>query len=78
MVNDLENEDLEKEKMLAITRFSALFGTCKIMLLAWTDLALIAPFMTIVAFVASVDQGQSAQNVQPDLLSTLYTSGKHV
>ena len=34
------------------------------------------PFTTIVAFVASVDQDQAAQNVQPDLLSTLSTLGK--
>ena len=31
------------------------------------DLTLKAPFTTTVAFVASVDQDQAAQNVQPDL-----------
>ena len=40
-------------------------------------LTLKAPFTTIVAFVASVDQGQAAQNVQPDLWFTLSTLGKH-
>ena len=32
-----------------------------------SQLTLKAPFMTIVAFVASVDQDQAAQNMQPDL-----------
>ena len=40
-------------------------------------LTLKAPFMTIVAFVASVDQDQAARNVQPDLCSTLSTLRKH-
>ena len=36
------------------------------------------PFTTTVAFAASVDQDQTAQNVQPDLLSTLSTLLQHV
>ena len=39
----------------------------------WQMLILIAPFTTKVVFVASVDQDQAAQNVQPDLWSTLST-----
>ena len=34
-------------------------------------LTLKAPFTKIVGFVASVDQDQAAQNMQPDLRSTL-------
>ena len=45
--------------------------------LSISTLMLEAPFTTILAFVASVDQDQAAQNVQPDLRSTLSTLGKH-
>ena len=39
-------------------------------------LTLKVPITTIVAFAASVDQDQAAQNVQPDLESTLSALGK--
>ena len=40
-------------------------------------LTLKAPITTIIALAASVDQDQAAQNLQPDLGSTLSTVMKH-
>ena len=40
-------------------------------------LILNAPFMTIVGFAVMVDQDQAAQNVDPELQSTLSALVKH-
>ena len=78
-------KDWEMEKLLVMSNFCFSHNVFKRLVsqghqrvsLYGNGLTLKMPFTKIVAFAASVDQDQAAQDVQPDLRSTLSAMLEH-